>query len=109
MQLPVVCAAHASAKVSYFHISPFGGHLRGMRTLLKILEVAWWPTVHKYLRSRVRACLTCQQYKGSNVKPAGHLQTMDVKSPDDRSGLHEALPAQQGLEFSSDCGGRLLH
>ena len=73
--------------LAYYHDSPFGGHLGRMKSLLKILDVAWWPTVHRDVWSHVRSCCTCQQYKGSNDKPAGLLQTSEVKAPGEMIGV----------------------
>lgn len=66
--------------LSYFHSSPFAGHLGRMKTLLKILEVAWWPAVRKDVWDFVRSCQKCQQYKGTSEKPAGRLQQTNVQS-----------------------------
>lgn len=60
-----------------------------MKTLLKILEVAWWPSVRKDVWDYVRSCQKCQPYKGTNEKPAGQLQQTDV----------EALGEMIGVDF----------
>lgn len=43
----------------------------------KILEVAWWSSVHRCMESR----------PGSNTKPAGFLQTPEVSAPGEMFGV----------------------
>lgn len=54
--------------ISYFHNSPLGL----LKTLLKILEVAWWPEVRKDICKYVKKCTVCQKYKPSNPVPPVH-------------------------------------
>lgn len=83
----VVLASLVERFLTYFHRSPFRGHLKQMKTLLKILEVAWWSSVRTDIWSHVRSCHTCQQYRGSNTKPAGFLQTPEVSAPGEMFGV----------------------
>lgn len=73
--------------LDYFHSSPFGGHLGRMKTLRRILEVAWWPTMRKDVWKYVKECQVCQLYKTPNVKPAGFLQQTEVNYPGEMVGV----------------------
>lgn len=83
----VVPAALLPEFLAYIHNSPLGGHLGKTKTILKIMEGAWWPTICRDIWNHVCACPICQQYRGSNSKPAGFFQTMQVKEPGEIIGV----------------------
>uniref|UniRef100_A0A8C4S7S2 Gypsy retrotransposon integrase-like protein 1 n=1 Tax=Erpetoichthys calabaricus TaxID=27687 RepID=A0A8C4S7S2_ERPCA len=71
----------------YYHDSPFGGHLGKLKTLLRLLEVAWWPSVRRDVWDYVKRCEVCQKYKTPSGKPAGELQTMIPSEPGEMLGV----------------------
>ncbi len=56
------------------HDLPTGGHLGEAKTLSKVLERFWWPSVRSSTRDHVKSCLHCQCHKPSNGPPIGALK-----------------------------------
>ncbi len=51
------------------HNSIFGGHDASLKTYMKISSSYYWPGLFKDVKAHIQTCLTCQQRKGSNLKP----------------------------------------
>ncbi|KAL1269216.1 hypothetical protein QQF64_031505 [Cirrhinus molitorella] len=71
----------------YYQDNPLGGHLGRLKTLLKILEVAWWLSVRKDVWEYLKGCEVCQRYKSSNTKPSGFMQSSQVPTPGHTLGM----------------------
>lgn len=65
----------------YAHENPLSGHLGQMKTLLRLMEVAYWPSIHADVWKYCNNCQICQKYKPSLSKLSGLLQSTPVVEP----------------------------
>lgn len=60
--------------------STLGGHLGQLKTLLRLLEIAWWPTICHDVWQYVKSCTICQRYNLDNKKPTSEIQQTMVET-----------------------------
>lgn len=51
------------------------GHYRVEKTIKRIQQRYFWPTLCRDVTKHIRNCVDCQKYKPTNLKLAGFLQT----------------------------------
>lgn len=71
----VVPRQNITSILQSYHDAPTAGHYGINRTINRIAQRYYWSTMRKDITSYVGKCIECQQYKATNLKPAGILQT----------------------------------
>ena len=77
----VVPTAQRRAILQYAHDASLGGHLGKMKTLMRLLDMAYWPTIRKDVWNHCKECETCQKYKPRISKLSGFMQSTPVVEP----------------------------
>lgn len=67
----VIPSIHHQAFVQYAHDNPLSGHLGKLKTLLRLLETVYWPTIRADVWKHCKLCQVCQKYKPSMSKLSG--------------------------------------
>ena len=63
------------------HDEPTSGHLGVERTLTRITDRFFWPTLHPDVQHYCASCLVCQQRKSPRSSPLGKLQPIVTSEP----------------------------
>lgn len=77
----IIPPIHRRAFIQYAHDNPLSGHLGKLKTLLRLLETVYWPTIRKDLWNYCKECQVCQRYKPTPSKLSGQLQSTPVVEP----------------------------
>lgn len=73
--------------LKYAHNNPLSGHLGRLKTLLRLVDICYWPTLRSDVWKYCKECQVCQQYKPSISKLAGHMQSTPVVEPGHMLGI----------------------
>uniref|UniRef100_A0A3B1IYF8 Gypsy retrotransposon integrase-like protein 1 n=1 Tax=Astyanax mexicanus TaxID=7994 RepID=A0A3B1IYF8_ASTMX len=85
------------AFLQYAHDNPLSGHLGQLKTLLRLLGVAYWPSIRKDVWAYCRACEICQKYEPRISKLSGLLQSTPVIEPGYMLGVDLMGPLPKSL------------
>lgn len=67
--------------LNHAHNNPLSGHLGRLKTLLRLVDICYWPTMRSDVWKHCKECQVCQQHKPSISKLAGYMQSMPVVEP----------------------------
>ncbi len=67
--------------LNYAHNNPLSGHLGRLKTLLRLVDICYWPTLRSDVWRYCKECQVCQKHKPSISKLAGHMQSTPVVEP----------------------------
>ncbi len=73
--------------LKYAHDNPLSGHLGRLKTLLRLVDVCYWPTIRSDVWKHCKECQVCQKYKPSVAKLAGYMQSTPVVEPGHMLGI----------------------
>lgn len=68
--------------LQYAHDNPLSGHLGKLKTLFRLLEKVYWPSIRADVWKCCKECKTCQKHKPSMTKTSGLLQSTPVVEPE---------------------------
>lgn len=77
----IVPMCHREEFLQYAHDNPLSGHLGRLKTLLRLLDIAYWPTLRTDVWKHCKECQACQKYKPSFTKLSGYLQSTPIVEP----------------------------
>lgn len=77
----VIHQKHCEEFLQYAHNNPLSGHLGRLKTLLRLLVIAYWPTLRADVWKYCKECQICQRYMPSFTKLSGYLQSTPVAEP----------------------------
>lgn len=66
------------ALLQEFHDTPMGGHSGILRTMKRISQQFYWPSMHQTVRDYVAQCDVCQRVKSESMALKGLLQPLPV-------------------------------
>lgn len=67
--------------LKYAHDNPLSGHFGRLKTLLRLLDMVYWPSLRSDVWKHCKECQVCQTYKPSISKLSGYLQNTPVVEP----------------------------
>lgn len=70
--------------LQHYHLGSSGRHLGQLKTLLRLLKVAWWPTVRQDIWEHARSCPNCIQSRAANPKPSSPCLGMVQRLPEEK-------------------------
>ena len=75
-KLLVLPATHHAAVVAEAHASKISGHCKDFKTVERIFEAFWWPSVRSDVQDFIAECQVCQRMKPLTDKGAPSMQPL---------------------------------